>query len=369
MTVGGISLVVFVFTAVLMLANGLEKTLVSTGQNDNVVVIRKSAQSEMMSAVDRDNAGYIKTMPEIALSTDNKPVVSSEVNVIINLFKNGSGDMGNVTARGVSPEAYAIRKQVRFTEGRAFRPGTPEIIVGSAIAKRFQGIELGKQLRFGTRDWTIVGIFDAGGSAFDSEIWGDVEQLMPAFGRPVFSAMILHLNKPEDFETLKARFDTEPRLNQLEVKREQQFYSEQSGFLATFIRVLGLAVTITFSFGAVIGAAITMYAAVANRTVEIGTLRALGFRRRSILTAFLFEAIALSLLGWIIGVLLAMLLQSVTLSTTNFQTFSEIAFGFTMTTSTVISSLVFSVFMGIVGGFMPAVRAARLNIVSALRAG
>ncbi len=368
LTVGGITLVVFVFTAVLMLANGLEKTLVSSGEVDNAVVIRKGATSDIMSGLDRDNASYIKTMPEIAVTSDNKQLASPETVVIVNLFRLGTHDIGNVTARGISPMAYAIRRQVHFIEGRPFNSGSPEIVVGRSVAKGFEGTQLGKSIRMGSRYWTIVGVFDAGGSAFDSEIWGDADQLMPVFGRPVYSSMIIRLSKPEDFDVMKARFDHEPRLNQYEIKREQKFYTDQSGFLGTFIRVLGLAVTIIFSFGAVIAAAITMYAAVANRTVEIGTLRALGFRRRNILLAFLIESISISIFGGICGILLATLLQTVTISTVNFESFAEIAFGFALTTKTVIYSLVFSVIMGIVGGFMPAVRAARLNIVTALRA-
>ncbi len=210
---------------------------------------------------------------------------------------------------------------------------------------------------------------DAGGGGFDSEIWGDVEQLAPAFGRPVFSAMTVRLKSPGEFDSFKNRIDGEQRLQELEAKRERQYYDDQSSYLGTFIKVLGLTVTIIFSFGAMIGAAITMYAAVSNRTVEIGTLRALGFRRRSILSAFLLESVALSIAGGVIGLVIASFLQAITISTTNFQSFSEIAFGFAVSSDIIIWSMVFSVIMGIIGGFFPAVRASRLDIVTALRAG
>lgn len=369
LTVGGIALVVFVFAAVLMLAYGLKKTLVSTGSDDNIIVIRKSADAELMSIVSRENANIIKSFPELATTADGKPVASTEVVVIANLKKYESGDMGNITVRGVSPEAFQLRSQIRMAEGQPFRFGSSEIIVGKSIQKRFDGTQIGQQLRFGGRQWTIVGVMDSGGGGFDSEIWGDVDQLAPAFGRPVFSAMTLRLKRYDDFEALKTRFESEPRLQQLQIKREKQYYEDQSAFMSTFIKGLGLAITIIFSFGAMIGAAITMYAAVANRTVEIGTLRSLGFRRRSILTAFLFESILLSLMGGIIGLVLASFMQTITISTTNFQSFSELAFGFALSTGTIVWSMVFSIIMGIVGGFFPAVRAARLNIVNALRAG
>ncbi|MGD0338575.1 MAG: ABC transporter permease [Bacteroidota bacterium] len=369
LTIGGIALVVFVFTAVLMLAYGLKKTLVSTGSEDNVIVLRKSAEAEIMSYLSREDANTIKTFPELRQSADGKPLVSTEDVVIINLLKYGTGDMGNVTVRGVSPEAFSLRPQIRLAEGRFFTFGSSDVVVGKSIEKRFEGARPGQVLHFGGREWTIVGVMDANGSGFDSEIWGDVEQLGPAFGRPVFSAMTLSLENANDFETLKTRIEGEPRLQQLRIKREKQYYEDQSLLMTTFIRALGLIITIIFSLGAMIGAAITMYAAVANRTVEIGTLRALGFKRRNILTAFLMESMVLSLLGGIIGLFLATFMQAITISTTNFQNFSELAFGFALSPDTILWSMIFSIIMGIVGGFFPAVRAARLDIVTALRAG
>ena len=368
LTIGGVALVVFVFSAVLMLANGLRNTLVSTGSDDNVILIRKSAQSEMMSAVSRESADIVKTESEVTTSGDGKPVTSSELVVIINLHKKKGNDMGNVTVRGVGPEALSLRPQIHMNEGRMFQFGSSEIIIGNSVADRFEGTAIGQTLRFGGTNWTIVGTFDAGKSGFASEIWGDAEQLMQAFGRPVFSSMTIRLKNPENFETLKTKLEGEQRLQQLEIKREKQYYEEQSEFMATFIRVLGLVITIIFSFGAIIGAMITMYAAVANRTVEIGTLRALGFQRRTILTAFLIESLMLSFIGGIVGLLLASFLQFITVSTTNFGTFSELAFGFTISPGIVLWTLVFSLIMGFIGGFLPAFRAARLNIINALRA-
>lgn len=368
MTVLGITLVVFVFAAVLMLAYGLKKTLISTGSLDNWLIIRKSATSDMLSQVSRDSARLIETFPEVALQGNGSPVSSKEMVVVINLLKYGSNDMGNVIVRGVSPEALVMRPQVKIIQGRAFETGKSEVMVGKSISERFKGARLGESLKFGSRMWTIVGIFEADKSGFESEIWADVEQMMAAFNRPVYSTLLLRLKDPKDLAAFKARFESESRLSQLEIKNEQKYFGEQSEQLAQFLTWLGLVITIIFSFGAMIGAMITMYASVANRTVEVGTLRALGFRRFSILTAFLIEALLISLVGGVLGLVLASSLQAVTISMLNFSTFSELAFGFSLNPSIVISSLIFSVVMGIVGGFLPAVRAARLDIVTALRA-
>jgi putative ABC transport system permease protein len=368
LTIGGVALVVFVFTAVLMLANGLRTTLVSTGSNGNVILIRKSAQDEMMSAVSRESADIVKTEPEVSMSGDGKPVASPEIVVIINLRKKQSNDMGNVTVRGVSPEAMVLRPQIHLKEGRMLQFGSRDVIVGNAVADRFQGTAIGQTLRFGGTDWTIVGTFDAGKTGFASEVWGDAEQLMQAFNRPVFSSMTIRLKSPDDYDALKARLEADQRLQQLEVRREKDYYEAQSKFMATFIRALGLVITIIFSFGAIIGAMITMYAAVANRTVEIGTLRALGFQRRSVLAAFLIESLMLSFIGGIVGIGLASLLQLITVSTTNFGTFSELAFGFSLSPGIAGWSIMFSLIMGFIGGFLPAFQAAKSNIINALRA-
>jgi len=368
LTVLGVALVVFVFAAVLMLSYGVKKTLVATGSDENVIIVRKAANAEITSIIDRESASIVKTMSNVAKLPDGKPLASGEVVVVINLLKIGSNDMGNVTVRGVAPEAFTLRPQVKLVDGRMFRWGLTEIIVGSSIAKRFQGAQVGQILKFGGVNWSIVGIFDSGGSGFDSEIWGDVDQLMPAFDRPVFSSLTFRLEPPDGYEKFLSAFDSDRRLQYFDAKREKQFYEEQSELMAMFIRILGLVVTIIFSAGAMIGAMITMYAAVANRTVEIGTLRALGFRRRNILTAFLLESLLLALIGGVVGLFFAAFLQFFTISTINFGSFSELAFGFALSPSIIFSSLVFSVFMGLIGGFLPAVRAARLNIVNALRA-
>jgi ABC-type lipoprotein release transport system permease subunit len=363
-TVAGIALVVFVFTAVLMMAYGIQKTLTATGSPDNVIVARKSANGEISSIVQREDYNVLLTLPHIAKSAEGKQLVSGETVVIINLKKK-SGGLSNVTVRGVSKEAFVLRPQVRIIEGRVFNQGAREIIVGSSVRKNFF---VGNTVTFGGDTWTIVGRFSAGGSGFDSEMWGDNGQLQDAFNRSGgYSTVTFKLDQPDAFSALKAAFEKEPRLQQFEPKPEQKFFAEQSENMSTFIRVLGIFITVVFSFGATIGAMITMYAAVANRTVEVGTMRALGFRRRSVLSAFLLESIVISLFGGVVGLFLASFLQFFSLSMLNFSSFAELEFSFALSPSIVVWSLFFTLFMGLLGGFLPAVHAARLKIVDALR--
>ncbi|PWT91035.1 MAG: multidrug ABC transporter permease [Acidobacteria bacterium] len=367
LTVLGISLVVFVFAAILMLASGLRKTLIATGSIENFVVIRKGAESDTLSEVDRDGARLIATFPEVETGSDGKPLVSPEMATIVNQYKYGTNSMGNIIVRGVSPNILQLRPQIKLVEGKFFRTGTQEIIVGRSIESRFQGCRIGQTLKFATHEWTIVGVFEAEKSSFESEIFADVDQLMGAFDRSIYSTVTCRLKSASMYSAFKTRLQSEPRLQNYDVKNEQVYYGEQSEALAKFIKVLGLVITIIFSFGAMIGAMITMYASVANRTIEIGTLRSLGFLRRNILIAFLIEALCIAFVGGAVGLVLASFLQTVTISTLNFTTFSELAFGFTLTPDIITSSFAFSFIMGIVGGFLPAVRASRLNIVAALR--
>src|SRR5438128_2216820 len=367
-TMLGITLVVFVFTAVLMMANGVQKTLRSTGSDDNVTMARKAAISEIMSIIDREAAGIATNMPQVARSVDGRPISSKEVVVIINLPKLGSAGISNVTVRGVEEPAFQLRPQIRMIDGRMFNWGAREIIVGSGITQRFVGAQIGRQIKFGGDLWSVVGIFYSDGSGFDSEIWGDINQVMDAFKRGSFSTVTFRLKNPQDFAGLVTAFESDNRLQYFVPKREKKFFEEQSEMMAKFIRILGLFITVIFSTGATIGAMITMYGAVANRTVEIGTMRALGFYRRSILLAFLAESFVLSLSGGLLGLGLASLLQFFPISTLNFGSFSELAFSFALSPSIIANALGFSLLMGLIGGFLPAVRAARLNIIQALRA-
>jgi putative ABC transport system permease protein len=368
-TLVGISLVVFVFAAVLMMAYGIQKTLIATGSTDNVMVVRKSANGEISSLVDGDAQNVIRTLPNIKTAPDGSQIISNEPVVIINL-KRKDGGVSNVTVRGVSPPVQLLRPQVKIVEGRMFTFGLKELIAGRSINSRFFGANIGETVNFAGDKWTVVGIFDTYGSGFDSEMWGDAKQLLSSFNRGnTVSSVTLKLDNASNFENFKRAFEVDRRLQQYEAKIEKKFFEEQSELMATFIRILGIFITIIFSFGAIIGAMITMYSSVANRTVEIGTLRALGFKRRSILSAFMAESLLVSISGWIIGILLASTLSFFKISTLNLGSFSELEFSFALSPSIVISSLIFAVLMGVLGGFLPSVRAARLNIVKALRAG
>ena len=367
LTASGMALVVFVFATVLMMGEGIRATLVATGQPDNVLLLRKGAGAEINSGIERAKAAMVESLDGIATNGEGRRLVSKEPVVLINLPKRSNGKPSNVTVRGTSALGMELRPQVRVIEGRMFRPGTSEIIAGRSVASGFRGAALGETLRFAQRDWVVVGVFDSDKTAFDSEIWGDAEQMMAAFRRPVYSTLVLRLNQREALAALKAAIEADPRL-QLDVKPETQFYAEQSEALATFIRILGLSLSVIFSIGAIVGAMITMFAAVAQRVGEIGTLRALGFRRGAVLVAFLAESLLLSLVGGVVGLAAASGMQAVDISTTNFQTFSEIAFQFRLTPAIVVQTLLFALAMGLVGGFIPAWRAARLKIVDGLRA-
>lgn len=367
LTASGMGLVVFVFAAMLMLSQGLTETLVATGSPDNALVIRRSAQGEIQSVIGLDHAAIISNQPEIATDNDGRPLAVKEVVALISLVKRNEGGPGNVAVRGTRPESLGLRKQVKLLAGNVFRSGSTELCVGKSIAAGFEGVALGATITFAQRQWQIVGLLDGGGSGFDSEVWGDADQIKQAFRRLAYSSVLLTLRDRTDLPTLKERLETDPRLT-VDVKPEIKYYEEQSEIMARFIRILGLALTMIFSVGAVLGAMITMYAAVANRTVEVGTMRALGFRRRDILWAFLAESILLSLFGGLSGLGGASLMQLVELSTTNWASFAELSFSFRLTTSIILQTLAFAVGMGVIGGLLPALRAARLNIVDALRA-
>lgn len=367
LTAGGMALVVYTFATVLMMSEGIRATLVATGRPDNVIALRKGSPSEISSGVDRTQAAVLASLPGIARGADGQRLASAETVVLNALPKKDSAKAGNLTMRGTSAAGLALRPQVQLVAGRMFRPGSAEIIVGRAVSEGFAGALLGQSLRFAGREWRIVGIFDAAHTAFDSEIWGDVDVMMQAFRRSAYSVVLWRLADPDGFARQQTVIAADPRLT-VEAKPEMQFYEEQSQALATFIRILGTALSIIFSIGAVVGAMITMFAAVSQRTAEIGTLRALGFRRGAVLVAFLGESLLLALVGGLMGLAGASLMQTVNISTTNFQTFAELAFQFKLTPGIVVQTLVFALAMGFVGGFIPAWRAARLQIVDCLRA-
>jgi len=367
LTVSGMALVVFVFASILMLAEGLQKTLTETGSFDNAVFLRKGSNSEVVSGVTRQQASILETFPEIAIGPRGQKLFSREAVLLVALTKKGSDKPSNVVLRGIDENSLFLRPQVRLVEGRLPRMGSTEIIVGTSIARKFKNIGINEKLCCGMRDWRIVGIFDAGSTGFSSEIWGDGDQFMQAFRRSAYSSVIFKLWDSSEFENVKSRIEGDPRLT-LEVKRETKYYADQSEVMAKFLRILGISLTVIFSLGAVIGAMITMYSAVANRIAEIGTLRALGFKRRDILIAFLLESLLLGFLGGVMGLFFASFMQLITISTMNFQTFSELAFNFSLNFQIIYMGMAFALIMGFVGGVLPAIRASRMIIVDALRA-
>ncbi len=350
-----------------MLAGGLQKTLVETGSYDNVVFLRKGSSSEVVSGVTRHQASTLETFPDIAMGPRGQKLLAKEVVVLIALTKKGTDKPSNVVLRGIDENSLLLRPQVRLVKGRLPRMGSTEVIAGMSIVQKFKDIGVDETLCCGMRDWKIVGVFDAGNTGFNSEIWGDADQFMQAFRRNGYSSVIFKLRDSSGFEDVRLRLESDPRLT-LEVKRETKYYADQSEIMAKFLRILGISLTIIFSVGAIIGAMITMYSAVANRTAEIGTLRALGFKRRDILIAFLLESLLLGFLGGIGGLFFASFMQLITISTMNFQTFSELAFSFSLNLNIIYMGMTFALIMGFVGGVLPAVRASRMIIVDALRA-
>jgi ABC-type lipoprotein release transport system permease subunit len=361
----GMALVVAVFIAVMALANGFRAALARTGAADNAIVLREGADSELASGMGRETAATIAAMPFVAAGADGRPLASPEVYVVLALERTGGGT-GNVVARGVSAGAFQVRKDIRILEGRTFRSGAPEILVGKTIAGRFPNTDVGDRMRFANRDWTVVGRFSAGGSSFESEIWGENEQFMPAFRGEVFQSVTFRMRDPAAFEGLKEALEEDPRLR-VDVERELDFYANQSTGLTGILRFFAVFVTAIMAVGAVAGAVNTMYASVATRAPEIAVLRTLGFRPASVVGSFLFESVAIALLGGVIGCLLALPINGITTSTTNWTSFSEVAFPFRVTPDLLAIGLVFAALMGLVGGFFPALRAARMPIVQALR--
>jgi len=366
-TAGGLGLVVFVFAAVLMLARGVEETLKSTGVRENAILLRKGSTSELTSFVPREAAKAFAADPAVA-TEGGRQVASPELFVILQLQRIDKSGTANVGIRGVSKDGWELlrSKSIKLLDGRPPQWATSEVMIGKSARGRYLGAEIGQSITIARRQWQVVGIFDAGGAAFESEIWADVDQVADAGRRTGYSTLTVRLKSPSEFDSLRATVDADPRWN-LEAKREDKFYEESSGPLANFIRVLGTVIAVFFSFGATLGAMITMYAQVASRIREVGTLRALGFKRRSVLGNFLIESLLLSLLGAVAGCALASFLAATSFTTTNWSSFTEIKFRFHFSPDIAVRATVFAALMGLLGGLLPAARAARLQIAEAIK--
>ncbi len=366
MTAMGIAMVVAVFVMTLAIAQGFRATLVRSGSPANAIVLRKSATSETVSSVLKPEVPLIESLPQVARDANGRPLSSPELVVIISLPRLTDNHPANVPLRAVGPRAFEVRDNLKFVEGRRFAPGTREINVGRLATRRFKGIGLGSDVRFGSAVWKVVGVFTADDSSFESEVWGDSDLMLPAFQRIGYQSVTVKLTDPSAVESFKAAIDADPRLDH-RAERESDYYADQSVVMTTVISVFGTFVTAILSIGAMFGAMNTMYAAVAFRTREIGTLRALGFSRFRIVTAFLGESVALALVGGAIGCLLALPVHGLSTGTTNMASFSEVAFKFRITPALLAGGLLFAAIMGALGGFLPAIRAARIPVAHALR--
>jgi putative ABC transport system permease protein len=364
----GIALVVWVFASAMMLSAGIKKTLKSSGRADNAIVLRKGSQAELTSGIEEQTVSLLRASPEAA-SDGTKPIATGELVMVIAANKSEGDGIGNLVIRGVTADSYTVHDQVRISEGRPFKAGTDEVIVGSGIVGRYKGLTLGAAFPLkANRNVTVVGTFQSDGSSFESEIWGDLDSVRAIFNRSgSVSSVTVRLKSAGELEAMKARVEADPRLG-LDVKREVTYYEEMSEGLSLFFNILGIMISVFFSAGAMIGAMITMYAQVSQRSREIGTLRALGFRGRAVLLSFLIEAILLSLAGGLLGLVAALGMSFVEIATISFTTFSEIVFRLTATPEIMMTALLFAMVMGVLGGFLPALRAAKVSPVEAMRA-
>jgi putative ABC transport system permease protein len=363
----GIAGVVIVFTAVLSIAEGFRAAMRGTGDPQTVIVLRSGSDTEMTSGFGGEEARLISEAPGLEQGPEGAHA-SPELFVIVGHPLKRSGTDANVPLRGLTPVALKVRPTVRIVEGRMFHPGTNEIVVGRAASGQFQGLTVGSSVRWGVTSWTVVGIFDAGGSVAESELWSDAKVLQSAYRRGnSYQSVYGRLASPESFQQFKDSLTTNPRL-QVTVIREPDYYAQQSQVLQTVIRSVGFGIAILMAFGAIFGALNTMYSAVANRTREIATFRALGFGSGPVVVSVLVEAVVLSLIGGVIGGGLAWIaFDGYQTATMNWQSFSQVAFAFRVTPALLANGMLFAVIMGLIGGLFPAIRAARLPVVTALR--
>ena len=364
----GIAGTVGVFLAMLAMAQGFRATLVASGSPDNVIILRAGADSEMTSAIDHEQVRIIGDAPLIARAADGSPLVSPEVVVVGAFPLISTGTDANVQIRGVYERVLEVRPNLELTEGRFFTPGLAELVVGSNAVTTYRGFSLGETVEIGGQDWRVVGILDAGGSAFDSEVWCDANLLNQTFSRPegIYQSVTARLQSTNDFTDFKDTLTADPRMT-VDVTGEQAYYAKQSQAVSMLITTLGCLVAIVMAVGAVFGALNTMYSAVASRAREIATLRALGFGGFSVVTSFVIESILIALIGGVLGCIAVLPLNGFTAGTMNWQTFSHLAFAFKVTPSLMIWGFAFAAFMGFVGGLFPALRAARLPVAAALR--
>jgi putative ABC transport system permease protein len=363
----GIAGTVGVFIAMLSLARGFRATLVSSGSNDNAIVMRAGATSEMMSGITLDSVKILQDEPGVARE-NGEPLITSEVVVVAPFPLRATGTDANTQVRGVSPNVLTVRRNIKIVEGRMFQPGLSELVVGRNATTSYSGLTVGNKVRFGGGEWTVVGIFDAGGSAFDSEVWCDSRVLDDVYKRPtnIFQSATVHLTSPDAFQEFKDAVTKDPRLN-VDVSREIDYYAKQSQTMTRLITVLGGLVAAVMAIGAIFGALNTMYSAVAERGREIATMRALGFGALAVVFSFLIEAVLISFVGGAIGCIAVLPLNGLTTGAMNWQTFSHLAFAFKVTPGLLLGGIIFALGMGVAGGLFPAVMAALRPVAATLR--
>jgi putative ABC transport system permease protein len=367
LAIGGIAMVVAVFAVLMSMSEGFKAALRSTGRTDNAMIVQRGSASELTSGVPLDDRNKIVVDERIALDSEGRPLASWEWVVVIGLPRLSDGMLSNITLRAVTPRAFEVRGGIDVVEGRTFTPGLDEVIVGRRLLARVEGMEVGGTVKYQQKSFDIVGVFESQGGAFESEIWGDFDTLGAIFQRGAGSnSLVVRMKDPATIPELDRWIRDQPQM-QLQALEERQYYEEQAGALAMILRSLATFVAFVMGVGAVFGAMNTMYAIVAARTREIGTLRALGFSRRSILVSFLIESVLLSFVGGVLGCLLAFPMNGFSTATGQTQSFSEIAFSFQITPEIVMIGLTFAVVMGFIGGLLPALRGARLPITTALR--
>ena len=363
----GIALVVAVFAVLMSMSEGFKAALRSTGRPDNAIVVQRGSSSEMTSGVPLADRNMIMVDERVARDANGQPLASWEQVVVIGLPRIGDGQPANVTLRAVTPRAFEVRGGIKVVEGRSFTPGLDEVIVGRKLTKRIAGLAIGGDVKYQQKLFRIVGLFESEGAAFESEIWGDYDTFSAIFQRGGGSnSLVLRMKDPATIPELDKFIRAQPQM-QLQALSERRYYEEQAGQLSKALSALANFVALVMGVGAVFGAINTMYAIVSARTREIGTLRALGFSRRSILTSFLIESVILAIIGGAIGCLLAFPMNGFSTGTGQTQSFSEIAFAFRVTPQIAAFGIAFAIVMGLVGGLLPALRAARLPITSALR--
>ena len=365
MTILGIGIVIAVMVAMMALYNGVQSALVSSGSPENLMVLREGAQTEATSWVTREKTRIISALPGISRGADGKPIVSPELVIIFKLPRRDNPTGSNVNVRGVTPKALEIRPYIKIIDGQMFRQGTNEVIVSDRMRERFVNTNIGDTFQFGPQTWRVVGVFDANGTSFDSEIWTDVDYLGQAQKRPEYSAVLVKPDSATAFKSIGDSIATDTRLK-LQTKSEYKYYEEQTNGLLG-IRILVTIVTFFMILGATLGAMNTMFSAVASRKRELATMRALGFKRRDVLLSIVVEAIVVSGIAGIVGVLLALPVNGIATGTANFITFSEVAFNFRISPGVAAFAVGLAIVAGVVGGLLPAISAARLPITRALR--